>query len=375
MQGDLNCAHPGCRWDYAQPLNKDLGMADNKLEHFLNSTGGHSYPQQEHTWKGKGCQAALDHVITWNYYLPPQTSKPNPKSHKKFDHNQIWTQLPHLDFPKLANTARTTPPDFSQRINTVFFKRHVDYWKVRKTQIQGDLVENPTGQALVDLIHKKQKILAIEARRLQDKAWKARRRAGERKEHRNKTQNTLIKRISLLKAALTETAPLQPKDKIQGATRKAMKGLGFLHLRPTLKKLVRQHDRWKALLAVKLGKAEKKTDNENLKQSRRDDRRDIRRKNEIFKHGIKGIKKITGKYNTSKPLTEVKISCPCGLKWTWQEHASSLTEQEREERTMTWIKECTKNLRTHSLRMTQGGADGEINPHPQGQRHCHIRPL
>ena len=43
MQGDLNCAHPGCRWGYAQPLNKDLGMADNKLEHFLNSTRGHSY--------------------------------------------------------------------------------------------------------------------------------------------------------------------------------------------------------------------------------------------------------------------------------------------------------------------------------------------
>ena len=43
MQGDMNCAHPGCRWGYAQPLNKDLGMADNKLEHFLNSTRGHSY--------------------------------------------------------------------------------------------------------------------------------------------------------------------------------------------------------------------------------------------------------------------------------------------------------------------------------------------
>jgi len=23
LQGDLNCAHPGCRWDYAQPLNND----------------------------------------------------------------------------------------------------------------------------------------------------------------------------------------------------------------------------------------------------------------------------------------------------------------------------------------------------------------
>jgi len=85
MQGDLNCAHPGCRWDYAQPLNKDLGMAKSKLEHFLNSTGGDSY----HTWKGKGRQAALDHVITWNYCLPPSTTKPNPKSHRKFDHKQI----------------------------------------------------------------------------------------------------------------------------------------------------------------------------------------------------------------------------------------------------------------------------------------------
>jgi len=90
---------------------------------------------------------------------------------------------------------------------------------------------------------------------------------------------------------------------------------------------------------VEIGKAEKLLDKENLKQSRRDDRRDIGRKNEIFKHGIKGIKKITGNYNTSKPLIEVKISCPCGFKWTWQDHASSLTEQEKEERTLTWIKE------------------------------------
>jgi len=49
-------------------------------------------------------------------------------------------------------------------------------------------------------------------------------------------------------------------------------------------------------------------DKENLKESRRDDRSDIGRKNEIFKHGIKGIRKISGKYDTSKPLTEVKIS-------------------------------------------------------------------
>jgi len=113
-----------------------------------------------------------------------------------------------------------------------------------------------------------------------------------------------------------------------------------------------------ALLTVEIAKAESLIGKETLKQSRRDDRRDIGRKNEIFKHGIKGIKKITEKiYNTSKPLTEVKISCPCGLKWTWQDHASSLTEQGKEARTLTWIKECAKNLRTHSLRMTQGGME------------------
>jgi len=161
----------------------------------------------------------------------------------------------------------------------------------------------------------------------------------------------------LLKAALTATAPKQPRDEIKGPTRKAMQGLGFFHPRPTFQKLVRQHDRWKALLTVEICKAEKLMDKENLKQSRRDDRKDIGRKNEIFKHGIKGIKKIRGKYNTSKPLTEVKISCPCGLKWTWQEHASPRTEQEMEGRTMTCIQECTRNLRTHSLKMTRGGLE------------------
>ena len=62
----------------------------------------------------------------------------------------------------------------------------------------------------------------------------------------------------------------------------------------------------KVLLTAEIGKAESLIEKEYLKQSRRNDRRDIGRKSEIFKHGIKGIKKITRKYNTSKPLTKVK---------------------------------------------------------------------
>jgi len=45
LQGDLNCEHPGCRWDYAQPLNKDISTADQKLEHFIKTTSGHFYVQ------------------------------------------------------------------------------------------------------------------------------------------------------------------------------------------------------------------------------------------------------------------------------------------------------------------------------------------
>jgi len=59
-----------------------------------------------------------------------------------------------------------------------------------------------------------------------------------------------------------------------------MQGLGFLHLRPTFQKQVRQHDRWKALLTVEMGKAMKLMDKENLKQSRRDDREKGHRKEE-----------------------------------------------------------------------------------------------
>jgi len=244
-----------------------------------------------------------------------------------------------MDFPRLDSNhhqpSTDPPPDFSQRIGTVFFKRHINDWKVRiKKQIQGELTETPTGQALADLIQKQQEIVAKEVRWLQDKAWKTRRRAGERKEHRNKNQNTLRHRISLLKAALAEAAPLQPKDKIKGATQRAMQGLGFLHFRATFQKLVRQHIKWKTLLTEEIRKAEKSMDKEILKQNRRDNRRDIGRKKEIFKNGIKGIKTITGKYNTSKPLTEVKIRCPCGLKWTWKEEvSSSIAQQEREIRT------------------------------------------
>jgi len=114
--------------------------------------------------EGEGMQssaAALDHVVTWNYHLSPHVTKLNPKSHKKFDHNQTWTQLPHINFPKQAHPARTPPPDISQRIDTVFFKGHTDDWKARiKKQILGELEKNPTGEALADLIQKEQEILA-----------------------------------------------------------------------------------------------------------------------------------------------------------------------------------------------------------------------
>ena len=69
----------------------------------------------------------------------------------------------------------------------------------------------------------------------------------------------------------------------------------------------------------------------------------------------KGLNQITGKYNTSKPLTEVKINCPCGLKWTWHDHTSPI--KGKEARTLAWIQKCTAHFRTHSLKMTPEGLE------------------
>ena len=62
MQGDLNCAHPGCQWEYAQPLNKDIGTADNKLEHFLKNTVGADASIHNRSIHGKA-RSAERHLI------------------------------------------------------------------------------------------------------------------------------------------------------------------------------------------------------------------------------------------------------------------------------------------------------------------------
>jgi len=56
-------------------------------------------------------------------------------------------------------------------------------------------------------------------------------------------------------------------------------------------------------------------------------------------------------------LTEVKISCPCGLKWTWHDHASPIHEEGKEARILAWIQQCTAHFRTHSLKMTPEGLE------------------
>ena len=68
---------------YLGYLNKDIGTADNKLENFLQNTSGCFHTQQEPTWQGKECRAALDHVITWNYHLPPQAARNGNRQSRK----------------------------------------------------------------------------------------------------------------------------------------------------------------------------------------------------------------------------------------------------------------------------------------------------
>jgi len=85
-----------------------------------------------------------------------------------------------------------------------------------------------------------------------------------------------------------------------------MQGLEFFHLRATFQNFVRQHNKWKVLLTEEISKAEKLMDKEDLKQNRRDDRRDIGRKNVILENGIKGIKKLWGDTTPANHLRKLK---------------------------------------------------------------------
>ena len=59
-----------------------------------------------------------------------------------------------------------------------------------------------------------------------------------------------------------------------------MLGLGFPHMKPTIQELIRQHLNWTIPLSEEIRKAEKLIKQETLAQNRRNDRRDIGRKNE-----------------------------------------------------------------------------------------------
>jgi len=163
-----------------------------------------------------------------------------------------------MNCPEQMHPACTPPPDFPQRINTLLFKRHADDWRTRiKNQILGEnLKENSTGQALANLVQREQEILAKEVRWLQDIAWKVRRRAESGRNTGTKTKNSR-QRISLLKAILAKAELPQPQDKIRGATRKAMRGVGFPHyLKSTIQKLVWQQSNWTSLLSEEIWKRE-----------------------------------------------------------------------------------------------------------------------
>jgi len=73
----------------------------------------------------------------------------------------------------------------------------------------------------------------------------------------------------------------------------------------------------------------------------------------------KKLKKVTGKCNTSKPLTEVKKNSPYGIKWEWEDKVPTLAEQgSREEMILRWVQECTNGkIWTHSTKITPTGVE------------------
>jgi len=130
------------------------------------------------------------------YHLSHLTSPDLTPNHtKNIDHNQIWTQLPRMDFPEhtLWHTQPALLPQTSPSgLIRSFSKdtRTTGEYELKIRSKEKNLRKNPSVQTLADLIQKKQEILAKEVRWLQDKAWKARRRAGGEWKTETKTKTT-----------------------------------------------------------------------------------------------------------------------------------------------------------------------------------------
>ena len=153
-----------------------------------------------------------------------------------------------------------------------------------------------------------------EALKLQGKAEASRRRARERRPNRSKEQIRVRRLHATLAAAYSEAMGASGASPTEAA-RVGLKVLGLDHLSEAVLNQVFISPNWPYLLRAEIKKTQMlllKLDEANLRTTKRR-RQDAWKM--IFDHGIKGVRRVMKKHNTTTNLQQVDQMCPTGLRW------------------------------------------------------------
>ena len=81
-----------------------------------------------------------------------------------------------------------------------------------------------------------------------------------------------------------------------------------------------------------------------IKQQRSHRQRLASLQQDIFDHGISGVREVTRKSNLNIKLQQVDLECPIGLKWVWKDRISIEDRTEDKSRMLVWAAETKSNI-------------------------------
>ena len=304
------------RTGYADEAGRSLLRADERLTQFIQQTAGHRSSCPFHTWLRNGKAAALDHVITWNLVLDGNGfTKRAPGA---YDHRQVMARV---DSSLLQPSPRPPKPLYQGRLDPVAFSRNLGLWKRLCSEAgleggdgaEGELI--PPGPELYRRYCAKTQLMLKVSLTLQRKNEKRLRRARERPSDRCKQQRHWRNRLRLLQAALRDAIIASLNDPVTEATALAIGLLNLGSPSTSLMQLVRATTVWEEQLKFEIKRSHTKLTSLARKLRLERNRQTLNRHRWIFEHGVKGMRRVMGRFGSQVPLTSARLRYPVGVSW------------------------------------------------------------
>lgn len=339
------------RRGYAEPASRAIRTADDSFTAFIKESGGSRAACTDYTWSRHGRAAVLDHAIGWNILFDGDSEARAVPVAGEHDHSQLLLRVDS----SLIRPAPFVPPSSSpDRIDPVFFARHVDRWRAAckrrrsgATKLRGWGTEDTddasdaaasasegsdsdgedpeltaslarkSGEELYAIFNQQAQDMRSLALEIQERGRRALRRARERPPERSAAQKKLRDRLQLFQAASRETS-VAPKTPISRATRLAFEEVGIHISSPALSQLLRALSPWAAVLQERIQAVKRQISKLAVKQRTVSNRQLISKHRWLFDNAVKGMRRVMNRHGAQVSLTKAKLSTPVGLSWPQQ---------------------------------------------------------